>query len=794
MNALSQMLAAWLFDFAWMATAILLAATALRFVLRDPASRVQLAWATWLSVIGMAVLVASPIWPRWEVQRLLRLRGGSPPVITAIDRPAESEPLIFIEPADLAVAPASIVAPLAPPRVQILWREWLTTIWLVAATLACGWAAIGFFQARRLIQASKPAPSWIIEESKTIITGTPPVVLMSPHLLSAVAIGALHPRILLPHSAAQPNNQQAVRAALAHEWAHIRHGDLWLLALERLLVPVLVLHPLFWWLRRCTRLEQELLADAAAAGQQPLEYAEALLAWAKTPPNSSMGLTALAMWDRPTNLSRRVHMILNAKPAQRTWQGRLGAALAAGTILVAGMALSVFTTAAQQPAAGQTANDPNVVPAQPATDTPQTSPPSTNGPTVVPTAVVPAVTALAPASSADPRVDPTTTLLPQPLATTANVSPFANNDHVLTLKLALFALNRADFQKTRKQVIESVEQLATRSMFLGGTPERPGRIKPLQLEIDSSRDSDLVMDIQSIEGVKLISRATVVAMSGQQAHLNLAEPGPQIEIDEELDGKAVRRHQQSEINYLLLCKSQPLGDGSQWNIDINVNRGQSKSQSPTTALSTMVHLGRTLVIVSSEPYALLVTPLKVEPRVTGVRPGASASIAEAKIGSAPSIQPVPALPARGTIIPASPTFVPSYGPRTFETGPTLGSHLAPTMAPVNPGFQITVEPPRTGHPATVITTASMPTNAAERQLLELDLTEAKLDVQLAETEFAELEEIRKKNPGAASLRELRKRQLQLERAKIQVRRIEIRLDSTKAPAETTPPPTPAKGI
>ena len=65
---------------------------------------------------------------------------------------------------------------------------------------------------------------------------------------------------------AKSSPPHTLRAVLLHEWAHIRHRDLWLLALGRCLLVVLFAHPLFWWLRRTIRSDQELLADAVAAG------------------------------------------------------------------------------------------------------------------------------------------------------------------------------------------------------------------------------------------------------------------------------------------------------------------------------------------------------------------------------------------------------------------------------------------------------------------------------------------------------------------------------------------------
>ena len=102
---------------------------------------------------------------------------------------------------------------------------------------------------------------------------------------------------------------------LAHEWAHICRGDLWLLAASRLLLVVLFAHPLYWLLRRRLRFDQELLADALAAqlcGRQ--QYAETLLAWARRLPDRRLSPGgAFGIWNRPGQLSRRIAMLLDER-------------------------------------------------------------------------------------------------------------------------------------------------------------------------------------------------------------------------------------------------------------------------------------------------------------------------------------------------------------------------------------------------------------------------------------------------------------------------------------------------
>jgi beta-lactamase regulating signal transducer with metallopeptidase domain len=217
--------------------------------------------------------------------------------------------------------PATPTMP-APTAAAVLpWRSWLALAWLAIAGIAALWIATGLWQTWRLIRRSADAPAWIAGELTTLAGRRAPRVRMSSRLTTAAAVGTIAPRILLPAASACPSQRSLVRAALAHEWAHIRHGDLWLLALERLLLPLLAWQPLFWWLRRSVRLDLELLADAAAAGEQPVEYAEALVAWAKTAGQAPAGLAALSLWESPHTLSRRVTMLLDRSCPPRAGRG-----------------------------------------------------------------------------------------------------------------------------------------------------------------------------------------------------------------------------------------------------------------------------------------------------------------------------------------------------------------------------------------------------------------------------------------------------------------------------------------
>jgi beta-lactamase regulating signal transducer with metallopeptidase domain len=341
MNTLFDSLFAWLLDFGFLATVLLAAAIVLRCLLPQPASRVMLAWGTWLAIVAGAAVLALPGRPRVDFSVWLAAPAQDGPLVfvqeTAPQFVALSgqslEPLALPQPLTMPIAAAPALSP----------ADIGARAWLAAAHLGCLWLLIGMVRAWRLIARSQIAPEWTREELARIAGRRRlPGVLTNKQVPSALALGTLRPRIILPLSSTTAGNAPAVRAALAHEWAHIAAGDLWLLALERSLLPLLALHPLFWWLRRLTRLDQELAADAAAAGDKPAEYAEALLSWAKVEAPRQSGVAALAMWERPCNLSRRIQMILDPKrqptSSRRGWSAyavlALLFALAVGASLV----------------------------------------------------------------------------------------------------------------------------------------------------------------------------------------------------------------------------------------------------------------------------------------------------------------------------------------------------------------------------------------------------------------------------------------------------------------------------
>ena len=236
--------------------------------------------------------------------------------------------------------------PIAAVR-RLDWSELIVLGFLAGAALTGLRLCWGAAAAAWLCKRASPAPERLRTELSRLVAGhrRVPSLLASPRIATAMAVGVLRPTILLPAEVVEGGSPHAIRTLLAHEWAHVRNGDLWLLALRRSLLVALFAHPLFWWLRRAIRDDQECLADAEAAGEDRRAYAEQLLGWVRLGPAAPLARAwaGLGIWESTPQLSRRIATLLDGRFRVRpggSWRRRCQIAAA---LLVAGAALSMVT-------------------------------------------------------------------------------------------------------------------------------------------------------------------------------------------------------------------------------------------------------------------------------------------------------------------------------------------------------------------------------------------------------------------------------------------------------------------
>jgi hypothetical protein len=258
-----------------------------------------------------------------------------------------------VRPAVQASVPSPVLTADHPGRT---WIHDAAPVVLVAASVMAGlvlvWSCLGGWFVSRLLWRSRPAGEDLLAELDAVRSATPvrrgPRLLISREVSVPAAVGTWRPTILLPEMVLDDESRPAVRAALRHELAHIERGDLWLLCWSRWLSPLYATQPLWWLFRGAMRVDQELTADAMAAGDDPVGYAEALVGWAKAIHREverrswlgqswlgrawgRMGRPEFQLSDSPGSLTRRVAMLLDPR---RMFSGRISRWMKAGLVLL----------------------------------------------------------------------------------------------------------------------------------------------------------------------------------------------------------------------------------------------------------------------------------------------------------------------------------------------------------------------------------------------------------------------------------------------------------------------------
>ena len=245
-----------------------------------------------LAMVVILSLVALSPWPRWSV--IDRLRSSNAAAQTALPS-RDSEPAVFGPVAEDAaqhsmasdraahegLSPNSGLFPRA--IFEELWHAPLagqTTGWhwpavvaaIVLTAMGCGllWLVLGAVAVRQQRTTSRPVVDRELSELVDVLGAElgchwPIEVRQCDDLVTAATIGWRRPILLLPAdwTTWTPDQRHAI---LAHEIAHVRSHDFLALVAGQLGLVLHFYHPLLHWLVGRLRLEQELAADAVAAG------------------------------------------------------------------------------------------------------------------------------------------------------------------------------------------------------------------------------------------------------------------------------------------------------------------------------------------------------------------------------------------------------------------------------------------------------------------------------------------------------------------------------------------------
>ena len=217
--------------------------------------------------------------------------------------------------------------------------------------------SIGYYGLWRFWRQRRPAPAHV-HAALAELEPDPahrPRIGVNSLVHGPVSYGLWKPTILLPPAFCNEGDPEKLRWILAHELTHLRRRDAWgclLLALG----GALYFHvPWFWWMKRHVRLAQEYLADAAAAKiASAVEYAQYLVSLTTLTSRPSLASSqAVGVFESPSDLYRRVHMLLHQRAVVERGAPRWWTLTAAASFLTLAACTAGIKLNADEPPKGK---------------------------------------------------------------------------------------------------------------------------------------------------------------------------------------------------------------------------------------------------------------------------------------------------------------------------------------------------------------------------------------------------------------------------------------------------------
>jgi len=180
-------------------------------------------------------------------------------------------------------------------------------------------------------------------------------LLRSSRISVPVIWGVARPVLLLPADVVTWPDER-LRVVLLHELAHLKRFDGISLLLTRTAVSLFWFHPLAWSLERAGRSECERACDdlVLASGTKPSDYADHLLAIARSMPAFDPFRSVTLAMSRKSQLEGRLLSILQPHVARRVLSGR-GIAIACALAIAVVLPLSALRLTASPPDAKKVA-------------------------------------------------------------------------------------------------------------------------------------------------------------------------------------------------------------------------------------------------------------------------------------------------------------------------------------------------------------------------------------------------------------------------------------------------------
>ena len=138
---------------------------------------------------------------------------------------------------------------------------------------------------------------------------------VSKGVKSAVAVGYIHPMILLPSAIFDVLSEEEIEQVILHEMAHIQRHDDWTILFQRVFHALFFFHPATWILSQQMEKDREMACDdwVVSLSQKPKVYASCLAKLASLHVRRTSYVTTPSATSGKKQLFERVESILNTK-------------------------------------------------------------------------------------------------------------------------------------------------------------------------------------------------------------------------------------------------------------------------------------------------------------------------------------------------------------------------------------------------------------------------------------------------------------------------------------------------
>jgi beta-lactamase regulating signal transducer with metallopeptidase domain/Flp pilus assembly protein TadD len=345
------------------------------------ATKHLIATAALVAVASMPFL--GMVVPAWEIAV-----AEKPAAVAAVRLAAEQKTIGVRDDVDTVPVTRSLAKAIVPSQMQkatavvsSTWKGMLVVAAAAVSLLMLGHMLFGmlgvWFVARSGVPFEDDQALIALDDARDQLALRRDIrLLLSSRVTVPVIWGVFRPVLLLPPDAVTWSSER-MRVVLLHELAHLKRIDGVSLILTRIAVSLFWFHPVAWSLERAGRNECERACDdlVLAGGTKPSEYADHLLAIARTMPAFDPFRSVTLAMSRKSQLEGRLLSILQPGGARRVFSGRgvlVACAIAIGVIVPVSALRLIAQPSKPQPQAKplvNTAQSGTVVDVKPQVDT-----------------------------------------------------------------------------------------------------------------------------------------------------------------------------------------------------------------------------------------------------------------------------------------------------------------------------------------------------------------------------------------------------------------------------------------